>query len=197
MDLRLVQFYKDMMGSLLKATTEKELPGLLDRLAALQDDTAEVRKEFDLHRSTIGPPLHWISLLRVIRMSFVLKNEILKNYDDFMGSYQKLTSLEKPGNDEMRLIHEMGNFLYQADELMGDHDRLTLKLIYTMHQGMLDDYGVNMEPDGEFYRSRINQETYRKVSPFVRDLFELCDRLEKVLQLMKALERMRKLIIKR
>ena len=175
------------------------MAAILAELERLPDNTEDIRPHFIQKKGAPGHPIHWIAILRIIRMGISFKEILMENYDTFVNTYQTLTGRNRGvSEDEKNLLTEIGGFLYSVDELLGDHERDVTGILEMVHQGLLEEYGTGQDDiEEDFYRARMNRETMKRAIPRLDEHYAICYRFARQLDLRDSLERMRKLIMDR
>lgn len=196
MELPYTDAYKEVMGKILKSLGEHDNMKNLELLEKIEDSTEEPIEEFTRHRNQVARPAHWISLLRVMKMGQVLKTQVMEKYDNFVNGYQKLSSIAKRSADQEYLFNQLGELLYSVDDSLGQYDRLSLRMMSAIHQGMLEEFGINMDANDEFFRSVIARDTRTKLIAIIDEYLELCDNLVSQHRIMIALARLMAILIK-
>ncbi len=195
MDSQLIQQYKHILGNLLNALVKEQVPHVLDMLERIDDDGMDLRRIFDDANARREAPRHWIGILRFIRFGLGLKNEIMSDYETFIAAYQTLSSREGMSTDERQMIQEIGDYLQKADELTGNHGHVNQKLISLLHDALVDTYGLQPDPNDEFYKGVMPEEWARVLVPLLNDTLRLCEGMLEQIRIHAALERMRKLLL--
>jgi len=193
MQKELIQAYKNIMQLFLKAAATPEQIKI--ELERIEDDAQDVIESFESHNMNPPIPSHWISLLRILRMSMSLIRRIYEKYDTFVSTYSNISSKAERTPDETTLHREIGEFLYKVDDLMGNHERLLSKLLTNMKTLLIDEYGISDDPDADFYRAHIPSEAQIKIKLEIQELYALCKEVSEEMQIMLGLDRLRKLII--
>ncbi len=196
MKFELLNDYKSLIESVYNLTGDKDIENIIKRLESLDDSTQEVEKEFLEHRDDLNSPIYWIAILRILKFSFNLKKKLEEQYDSFVQIYQELTSRTNLTKDEQHLLTEIGNFLYRVDEIFGNQERFSHRLLHGMRQGIIEDYGVNLDIDDSFYQTYMSIETAHKTAPLIRELMDLLDENQEQIRIMNALHRLHTIIIR-
>jgi len=197
MNQEVIEVYKDVLKEIVLSSTERDYTSCIDKLDSLDDDAYEVEKDYKTINRKTQLPGHFLAALRILRFSLILKKKLTTRYDVFMQAYQKLSSKTKREKDEEQLLHEIRDFLYNVDALLGDFDRLAMRLVQEIHAGILFLFGSAPEMNAEFYKGRFNDESLTKIHPLLNELLIHCDRFEEEIRIMKALDRVRALILNR
>lgn len=185
-----LQFYKSIFAECLTSISEEVIPQILSHLEKIPDNAAEFRAAYE---TTPSLPSHWITTLRFIKFSTVLASELKPNYENLMGSYQTLSG--KAGEDETKLLGEIGEFLYAVDEITGDLDRILPKLMRQIRTGMIESYGIVLQPNEAIYSDRIPDDQMVRLTIPIQELAGLCQRMIEQIKISVALSRMEKLIL--
>jgi hypothetical protein len=192
MNQALIDSYKSILALFVKATEDDPLD-IIKRLESLKDPTEDVREQFTRLGGNPPLPLHWISLLRVIRMSISLIAELRSRYEAFVTFYSKFREKKSQTKDEQNLYKEIGDFLYKVDDLIGIHERLTVKFVTDIRSTLLNDFGVIENPEREYYRSKIKKENMDRIEDDARELYSICRRCVEEIRIMHGLDRLQRL----
>ncbi len=198
MKSELVSEYKKLLEQVFNLSGEKESEDIVAKIENLNDPAREVMEDYIEKRANLPNPIHWIALLRLFRLTSVHKREIQSRYDSFVNAYQEMSN--RPGtlnSEESHLLKEIGDFLYHVDELYGEQERFGQKLILGIRQGILEEYGVNLDLNDDFYRLRIGEEAQQKIAPLLAELYQILDRLQDQIKIMSALDRLRNIMNKK
>lgn len=193
MKTTLVDEYKKIYSGFLKGGSERERITIYREIDQLTDDTEDLETQFLEADSSPGYPRYWIAVLRIIRYSLNLKHILMEPYDLFVSTYQKLNSVQSLKEDQSHLLTEIGEFLYTADETIGQHERCISKTLEVMHQCLLEEYGVS-EPTDSVYSYIITNEASERINPHIHDLYNLISEIQKETKIMSALSRMIRLL---
>lgn len=192
----IIREYKSVMENILQVSNDRDAEAILQAVEEIVDSTSDLIRIFESVRDTVQLPGYWLGIIRIIKMSLVLKNRIVVRYDDFVNVYQKLQSRHGRSKDEDQLLTEVGDFLYKVDTYTGDHERLTVKILKEMRQGIQEDFGLqNTDITDKFYRLPVGRETIKKIEETIRELYGICDAFIDMFKIMNALERVRSLIL--
>ncbi len=195
MSPELVREYKRILANLLNALVKEQVPQIVVMLERIPDDTADLREQFQRRSGASRVPSYWISLLRIIRLSQVLRDDVRQHYDRFLDAYRYLTNMGTHGAHQERLLRECGDVLYRVDEVFGNHERCVLKLVEEVNRLLVQRFGIQPEPTEEFYRMLVNEDDARIVAPHTEQLVGLCDNMLELLRELEALEVVRALLI--
>lgn len=192
----LIEPYKQILAGVFVLSGDEDIEDLIEEIEGLDDDTREVRQAFIENRSDIKAPVYWIAILRVMKLGYNFRSDLLKQYDSFVSVYQKLSGKNEMTDDERHLFTEIGNFLYRVDELLGDHERFSHRMLHGIRQGIIEDYGVNLDIDDNFFRTKMSTEIIKKYNPLTLELIGMLDRFLEQIRIMNALSRLNEIIIK-
>jgi hypothetical protein len=188
-----IKSYKAVFAECLTSIGEQVIPEIIQHLETIQDDAAAVRSAREDKKP--GAPSHWITLLQFIKLGLVVSGELKAHYDELMGTYQTLTGRESRDENENKMLTEVGEFLYATDEATGDLDRINLRLMKSIRNEMIDQYGIVLHPNEAIYADRIPDENFERLAPMIQELTGCCDRLLDLVRVMSALLRMQKFIL--
>ena len=197
MKAELVREYKRILANLLNALIKEQIPQIVVMLERIPDDVADLREQFQVRSGASRVPSYWISLLRIVRLSQVLRADIQAHYERFLEAYRYLTNLGASGAHQERLLKECGDILYRVDELFGNHERCVVRLVEEVNRLLVQRFGIQPEPTEDFYRMLVNDEDARVVAPLVEQLVTLCDGMLELLRELAVLEAARALLIRR
>lgn len=190
-----IREYQRILADLANVVTDEQLPRLLGILERLPDDCADLRRAFETNRNALAAPGTWLDALRILRFSVRLKTSLNDEYDNFVSAYQKLSSAGGGGENERKLLAEIGDLMYRIDDLSGEHERLATRLITQLSRSIQDTHGILMEPDEKLHGQPIPEDHVFRLTPLLRDLTALAAQLDEQLRIMGRLMRMRRLIL--
>ena len=193
----LVREYKRILANLLNALIKEQIPQIVVMLERIPDDAADLREQFQRRSGASRVPSYWISLLRIIRLSQVLRADIQEHYDHFLDAYRYLTNIGATGAHQERLLKECGEVLYRVDETFGNHERCVLRIVEEVNRLLVQRFGIQPEPTEDFYRMLVNDEDARVIAPLVEQLVTLCDGMLDLLRELVVLEDVRALLLRK
>ena len=191
----IIDGYKKAMALFLNPTEKGSHENILIFLESINDSTMDLRSYFENSENELHSPSHWIAILRFIRVSIALINDIKINYDDFVDSYSKLSALGHPNENEEQLKNEIGNFLYKIDDLIGRQERLLNHLLQEIKNILLDTFGIWDDPAEQFFRTEITMDAMVKVEDDLKSLSQICFELVLELRIMQGLKKLKGLIV--
>ncbi len=187
--------YNRTLHDLANVITNEQLPMLLGVLERIPDEAADLRAQFAADPNNLRYPKTWLDFVRLLRFSLLLKAPLAEQYDNFVQAYQVLSSRSDMGPDQQKLLGEIGDLMYNIDDLAGDHERLAVKIITELSRDLKETYGMLMEPRHTLFSETVHEDHVFRLAPLIKDLLRLCEGMMKQLGVMKALLRMRKLIV--
>ncbi len=193
MKITLVDEYTRIFSLFMKGGSERERIQILSELEKISDDTSDVMTQFLENNGSPPYPKYWIAVLRIIKFSLNLKSELLSGYDGFVITYQKLNAASDLTQDQSRLLHETGEFLYNTDEITGFHERCIAHCLEVTHQCLLEEFGVT-ETNHTMYSFAVSRENGDRIYPHIHELYQIIIRIQKQIRIMEALNRMIRLI---
>ncbi|MDH5655187.1 MAG: hypothetical protein OEZ34_04730 [Spirochaetia bacterium] len=190
-----IEGYKEAMSLFLNPTEKGTPEKILVFIESIDDSTEDLRHYFSDQEASIHSPSHWIAILRFIRISISLTNEIRTHYDDFVSSYTKLSSISSPEENQEQLKNEIGNFLYKVDDLTGRQERLLNHLIEEIKNILMDTFGVWENPAEQFFRTEITLDAMVRIEEDLKELSQLCFELVLESRIMHGLKKLNQLIM--
>lgn len=194
----LLEAYKRLTAELAGSLVEEQNQRFYKQLETLDDPTEDLDLEFMRYtrKKRPGLPVYWLSIIRTVKYSMNLKQQMLENYEIFVNAYENLSHRTDLNPNEHQLLQEIGDYLYNVDDLAGDADRLYPKLITGMREAMKRAHGVIIEPGPELYEGKLTSETKPVLEDALNGLIEICFRFKERIQIETGLLRMIRLIVK-
>ena len=190
----LIQAYKRIMANMLNLLADEQIQHLVTMVEKVPDDTKEIRSEFE-KRSDVPRPQHWLTAVRLLKFNINLKNELVREYDGFLNTYQTLSQMQSRTSDQEKLLKETGDLLYQIDDLTGNSDRQVTKIFKELCATMVETHGMQLEPGEDFYKAKMTEKVITRLAADFTELNAPCREALKQISVMSALLRMRKLIM--
>lgn len=187
--------YFRIIGELTGILADHQLSRIISYLEQIPDSTVDIEKAFEVRHEAISKPQRWLDALRFVRFVIARKNRLSDQYDEFVRAYQDLSAISERDADQEKLLKEVGDLMYNIDDLSGIYERLVEKLLQTLSISIRDVHGMLNEPDEEVYRAPIRDDQQVRIGPVFRELSELAARFHEQIQIMEALLRMRRLLI--
>lgn len=187
--------YNRMLHDLANVITNEQLPMLLGVLERIPDPADDLHTKFEENPGDLRYPKTWLDFIRLLRFSLMLKAPLSAQYDNFVQAYQVLSTTPNMGPDQTKLLGEIGDLMYNIDDLAGDHERLATKIITELSRDLKETYGMLMTPRHTLSSETVHEDHAFRLAPLIKDLLRLCDGMMKQLGVMKALLRMRRLIV--
>ncbi len=195
-DENLVSAYKAIAGELAISLTEDQHKYILRQLEKLKDDTREIDIEFQRHKDTNpAPPRFWLAILRTLKYQLNLRSNLLYRYDTFVQAYESLSRMPEPTEDHKQLLKEVGDYLYQVDDLAGIIERLHSRLIPGLREAMVETHGIMVEPGEKLYHGKANDDAFEKIKPDLEEMISTCYQLKDQSRIESGLLRMIRLIL--
>jgi len=191
----IIEGYKNAMSLFLNPTEKGSHENILIFLESINDSTMDLRSYFENSENELHSPSHWIAILRFMRISISLINDIKKDYDDFVDAYSKLSGLGHPNENEEQLKNEIGNFLYKVDDIIGRQERLLNHLIQEIKNILMDTFGIWDDPAEQFFRTEITLDAMIKIEEDLKTLSQICFELVLELRIMQGLKKLKGLIV--
>ena len=191
----IINSYKHAMALFLDPTAKGSPENILIFLESIKDPATDLRSFFENIETEIHSPSHWIAILRFMRVSLAVTEDIKAKYDNFVDSYSKLSGRGHPDENEENLQKEIGNFLYKVDDLMGRQERLLGHLIQEIKNILMDTFGVWDNPAEQFFRTEITLDAMFRIEEDLKSLSKLCHELILELRIMQGLQKLKDLII--
>ena len=191
----IIEGYKNAMSLFLNPTEKGSHENILIFLESINDSTMDLRSYFENSENELHSPSHWIAILRFMRISISLINDIKKDYDDFVDAYSKLSGLGHPNENEEQLKNEIGNFLYKVDDIIGRQERLLNHLIQEIKNILMDTFGIWDDPAEQFFRTEITLDAMIKIEEDLKTLSQICFELVLELRIMQGLKKLKSLIV--
>lgn len=195
MNPEVVNGYKRVMSRILSVTSDDTLPTLVARLEDIDDDVDPLKDQVLAGMEQENYPIHWIAILRFVKLSLVARNLVQPRYESYVDTYQVLSRKQGRDEHEEQLLVECGGFLQRFDDVTGRHDRLVLKILSLIRRDMQDNFNTSAVLDDSFYRGQMSQGTRADMEPLLGELFDICRELHEAVRVIAALDRIRKLII--
>lgn len=197
-DENLVQSYKNIAGELAISLTEDQQKYVMKQLEGLQDDTREIDLEFQRYREhSPSPPRYWLAILRTLKYQLNLRAQLLYRYDTFVHAYESLSRISAPSDDQKQLLKEVGDYLYQVDDLAGIIERLQGRIVPAIRQAMVETHGLMVEPGEKLFAGQASDESYGKLRPDLQELVSTCYQMKEQIRIEAGLLRMIRLILDR
>ena len=196
MDDALVSNYKAIAGELAISLTEDQHKYILGQLEKLSDDTREIDLEFQRHLDKKPePPRHWLAILRTLKYQLNLRAGLLYRYDTFVQAYESLSRMKTPSDDQKQLLQEVGDFLYQVDDLAGIIERLLGRIIPALREAMTETHGIMIEPGDKLYHGKASDASYETLRPMLDELIGTCYKMKEQSRIETGLLRMIRLTL--
>ncbi len=195
MDREIISGYKRVMSRLLSLPSDDTLPTMVAKLETINDDVDPLKSQVLAGMAQENYPVHWIAILRFIKLSLVARNAVQPAYESYVDTYQQLSSKNKRDEHEEQLRREASGFLGRFDDITGRHDRLVLRILGLIRRDMQENFSSNSVLDDSFYSGEMNPATRRDLEPLLGELFDICRELHESNLVIAALDRIRKLII--
>ncbi|MEQ8351528.1 MAG: hypothetical protein RH862_08600 [Leptospiraceae bacterium] len=196
MDESLVTSYKTIAGELAISLTEDQHKYILRQLENLRDDTREIDIEFQRHKeSNPAPPRFWLAILRTLKYQLNLRSNLLYRYDTFVQAYESLSRMPEPSQDQQQLLKEVGDYLYQVDDLAGIIERLHGRLIPALREAMVETHGMMVEPGEKLYHGKASDDAFEKIRTDLEEMISTCYQLKDQSRIESGLLRMIRLIL--
>ena len=196
MDENLIAAYKTIAGELATSLTEDQHKYVLRQLEKLQDDTREIDLEFQRHTDTNpAPPRYWLAMLRTLKYQLNLRGNLLYRYDTFVQAYESLSRMPEPTEDHRQLLKEVGDYLYQVDDLAGIIERLHGRLVPALRAAMVETHGMMVEPGEKLYHGKASDEAFAKIKEDLEEMIRTCYQLKEQSRIESGLLRMIRLIL--
>lgn len=188
--------YHNVMDAMLDVQADSHSSQILSRLELISDDTEDLYTLFKRDPGLLAKPGFLLDILRLVHFSSRLKRELGAQYDNFVSSYQLLSTRENRDDDESKLFQEIGDLMYQIDDLSGRHERLSDRLIKTMIRSLIDLLRTEQSDDSRMvYSTAVREDIQLRFRPLIEELLTLSASLYEQIAIMHALSRMRRLII--
>lgn len=196
MDENLIQAYKTVAGELAISLTEDQHKDILKELEKLQDDTREIDLEFQRYRGqNPSPPRYWLAILRTLKFQLNLRAHLVYRYDTFVRAYESLSRMPEPSDDQKQLLKEVGDYLYQVDDLSGIIERLHARLVPAIREAMVETHGIMIEPGEKLFHGQASDEAFEKIRPNLEELVRTCYQMKDQGRIESGLLRMIRLIL--
>lgn len=190
-----VSGYKRVMQRILSMTSDETLPTTVARLEDIEDDVDPLKDQVLAGMDQENYPVHWIAILRFIKLSLVARNLVQPRYESYVDTYQQLSRQATRDEHEDQLLHECGEFLGGFDDVTGRHDRLVIKVIALIRRDMQDNYSTTAVLGDSFYKGSMSSDARGEMEAMLGELFDICRELHEKVRIIRALDRIRKLII--
>ncbi|MBE7437908.1 MAG: hypothetical protein HS115_05565 [Spirochaetales bacterium] len=191
MDSEIISGYKKILQNLALRFREDQLPTLVTHIEALADPCDDLIDRFK--NGNPGIPGHYITVMRLLKLSLIERNKVLTFYERFTEVYKKLSKRVEVQEEEQELRKEMLEFLSRFDELSGAHDRLVLRILTLARLQLVELLGNNENPTDSFFRTPIHDMAELRLTLLeLNDIIIECQKMQKV---MFGLERMSELIL--
>ncbi|MCR9143263.1 MAG: hypothetical protein NXI24_13490 [bacterium] len=187
--------YTRVLADLTNVITNEQLPMLLGVLERVPDPGTDLHEKFEADSSDLHTTVTWLDFLRILRFSVNLSSGLAGQYDLFVQAYQQLSAKPDPGEDERKLLGEIGDFMYAVDDLAGQYERHSMKLITELSKSLKLTYGVLHEPNKTMYAHPVHEDHARRLRPLIAELITLGHGMREQVKVMTALVRMRKLML--
>ena len=187
--------YNRLLVDLPNVVADEQLTALQEILDRVPDDCEDLFELLDSNADVLRNPRVWSDYLRLLRFSMLLKAEFAGPYDEFIKAYQMLSGVASPTNDQRKLLSEIGDLMYKIDELFGDYERLSDKIIQQVSASLKETYGVLLEPLDDLHSTEAHEDHAFRLSPHVKELVKFLADLKDLRKIKAALLRMRKLIV--
>ncbi|MEQ9366809.1 MAG: hypothetical protein RIF32_21395 [Leptospirales bacterium] len=188
--------YTRVLADLTNVITNEQLPLLLGVLERVPDPGIDLHAKFESDASDLHSTVTWLDYLRILRFSVNLRAGLAGQYDFFVQAYQQLSAKTELGDDERKLLGEIGDFMYAVDDLAGQYERHSMKLITELSMCLKLTYGILHEPNKKMYAHPVHEDHARRLRPLIAELITLGHQMREQVKVMTALVRMRKLMLK-
>ncbi len=193
----LIHEYNRVIADLTNVITNEQLPLVLGVLERVPDEGADLRQQFETGQLRMLSDVHtWMEHLRLLRLLVHLRAVLGEQYDLFVQAYQQLSANAEAGEDERKLLNEIGDFMYRIDELSGEYERLSIRLITELSKSLKLTYGILHEPRDDLHAQEVHEDHARRIDPMISEVVELGRGMIDLERVMIALVRMRKLMLK-
>lgn len=195
MNAETVSGYKRVMSRLLSVTNEDKMPSMVAMLETIDDDVDPLKDQVLAGMEQENYPIHWIAILRFVKLSLVARNLVGPKYESYVDTYTQLSKRTNRDEHEETLMKESGDFLGRFDDVTGRHDRLVLRIFALIRRDMTENYSPTSVLDDSFYRGEMTEATRREMEPQLGELFDICRELHEAIRVITALDRIRRLIL--
>lgn len=193
----LIHEYNRVIADLTNVITNEQLPLVLSVLERVPDQGEDLRRQFEAGQlRTLSEVTTWMEHLRLLRLVVNLRTILGEQYDPFVQAYQQLSANASPGADESKLLNEIGDFMYRIDDLSGEYERLSMRLITELSKSLKLTYGILHEPRDDLHSQEVHEDHARRIDPMIDEVVELGRSMIDLERVMIALVRMRKLMLK-
>ena len=195
-DPKVVHEYSRVLADLTNVITNEQFPMILSVLENVPDEARDLHSLFAGDQRRLHHPIVWLDYVRLARFCVHLKAELSAQYDLFVQAYQTLSVKPNPATDEQKLLREIGDFMYVVDDLAGNYERLSIRVITELSKSLKLTYGILYEPNDLLYSHPVHEDHASRILPLIGELIQLCDQMREQVKIMVALERMRRLLLK-
>jgi hypothetical protein len=193
---QLIREYNRVLADLTNVIVNDQLAALLGVLERVPDPGDDLRQSFETDPGRLRRASSWLDYLRLLRFSVNLRVALSEQYDLFVQAYQQLSVFPNPGADERKLLGEIGDFMYNIDDISGDYERLSVRMVTELSKSLKLTYGILHEPNEKLYSHEVHEDNAARLRPLIVELITLCGVMREQVNIMTALMRMRKLILK-
>lgn len=187
--------YTRVLADLTNVITNEQLPLLLGVLERVPDEALDLQEKFENNDANLHHTQTWLDYLRLLRFSVDLSAGLTGQYDLFVQAYQQLSTKPDLGEDERKLLGEIGDFMYAVDDVAGQYERHSMKLITELSKSLKLTYGILHEPNEKMYAHPVHEDHGRRLRPLITELITLGHQMREQVKVMTALVRMRKLML--